>query len=108
MSQGKGGGRDEGAPPGGDSIEKSEDAEGAPPSDIVVEAEIPVPALDPGQPSRADRAANKLTHCTYRGQAVGRLHRGVPDEMSKSDVPRVIIDYAFLQQDMTREKEGEE
>ena len=115
VAGGGGGDDDEGAPPGGDFLENPEDAEGAPPSDIVVEAEIPKPARDPGQPSKADRAAHKLTHCPYRswcehcvrGQAVGRPHRSVPDELSKSDVPRVIIDYAFLQQDMTQEVEGE-
>ena len=58
-----------------------------PPSDVVVEAEIPVPARDPGQPSRADRAAHRLTHCPYRrwcedcvrGQAYGWPHRSVPE-----------------------------
>ena len=84
-------------------------------AEIVEEAEVPKMARDPGQPSQLDRQLHKLTHCPYRswcehcvrGQAVGRQHRAVPIEKSASEVPRVIIDYAFLQEDMTKEIEDD-
>ena len=106
---------------GGGGGEIQEDLEVASPSDEaledrVQEAAVPKAARDPGQPSKADREMHKLTHCPYRswcehcvrGQAVGQPHRSVPEELAKSDVPRVIIDYAFLQEDMTKEVEAEE
>ena len=88
-------------------------------ADRVREAVPAKGARDPGQPSKAEREAHNLTHCLYRcwcercvrGQAVGRPHRRIAGEESLSTLPRVILDYAFLQQDMTKEKaadDGEE
>ena len=66
---------------------------------------------DPGRPSKAEIAAHKLTRCPYRlgcehcvrGQAVGTPHRCGAAEDKESEIPRVILDYAFLQQEMVRE-----
>ena len=88
-------------------------------ADRVREAVPAKGARDPGQPSKAEREGHNLTLCPYRcrcghcvrGQAVGRPRRRIADEESLSALPRVILDYAFLQQDMTKEKaadDGEE
>ena len=101
---------------GGDNIEEDEDIENPPASandDKVEEAEVPKMARDPGQPSKLDRQIHKLTHCPYRswcehcvrGQAVGRQHKAIPIEDSTSEVPRVIIDYAFLHEDFSKDEE---
>ena len=82
----------------------------------VRDAVVEKGARDPGQPSKAEREAHNLTHCPYRswcehcvrGQAIGRPHRKITGEAAIMEVPRVILDYAFLQQDMAKEREGDE
>ena len=83
---------------------------------IIREAVVEKGARDPGQPSKSEREAHNLTHCPYRswcehcvrGQAVGRPHRRITGEAAIAEVPRVILDYAFIQQDMVTEKEEDE
>ena len=71
------------------------------------EGEVPLCLPCPGAPSVADREAHELTHWPYRkwcedcvrGRAVGPLHKKIPAASRESHVPRVHLDYAFLQEE---------
>ena len=66
------------------------------------------PVRDPGTPSAAERAAHELTHWPYRswckacvaGMATGLQHRHVKPDDAMSDVTRVIMDFAYLKENV--------
>ena len=67
---------------------------------------VPQPRL----PSREERRLHELTHCPARpwckhcvyGAAADYPHRTVVGEASKSEVPRVMLDYCFFKEDAIR------
>ena len=67
---------------------------------------VPQPRL----PSKEERRLHELTHCPPRpwckhcvyGAAAEYPHRTVVGEGSKSEVPRVMLDYCFFKEDATR------
>ncbi len=64
----------------------------------------------PRVPSREERRLHDLTHCPARpwckhcvyGAAAEYPHRTVVGEASKSEIPRVMLDYCFFTEDATR------
>ena len=81
------------------------------------EAEGQLAVRTPAQPTQAEREEHELTHFPYRswcdhcvrGRAKDDPHRTVKGQFGESSIPRVILDYCFLSEDVqqpTQDKEG--
>ena len=72
------------------------------------EGEVQRPIIDPGTPTTAQRAEHELTHWPYRswckacvaGMATGRQHRSMVGEAAECDHTRVIMDFAYLKENI--------